>query len=122
MGTGGYRIYHHGGHWFTIYHYCDGYPEGLGKYIWEKIPVGVDDETFNRWLEEQRSHWDEILRELRRLIFLTNKYHLLNNDQERTGTGQKKKNQSGESQRKGSQTRKRKNMKSKSPLKDPRLA
>ena len=61
MGTRGYRVYRHRGYFFVFYNHADSYPDILGLGMWGSIPIGRTEEEFMRWVDNQRSHWDNRL-------------------------------------------------------------
>ncbi|TDL16211.1 hypothetical protein BD410DRAFT_795544 [Rickenella mellea] len=56
MGTRGYFAYRHRGKYYTRYHRCDSYPEGLGYELVTAIPVNKRD--FEEWLKNKREFFD----------------------------------------------------------------
>jgi hypothetical protein len=67
MGTCGYTVYCHKGHYFLHYNHLDSYPNGLGLAFLHEIPYDVSKEEFEEWVKLTQEMLDAQYEELKYL-------------------------------------------------------
>ena len=56
MGTRGFKVYRHKGHYYVYYNHYDSYPSHFGLEVLHEIPRNVSKEEFEEWLRKTREY------------------------------------------------------------------